>query len=200
MAHVEVWNWLDWVLALIVLFSVLGGAHEGFVRGLIGLASLVAGLAVAAAGYHGLGNALSTWIHSQEVAYGVAFLVLFMLIVIAGAIISAIAAKLVKEAGIRWLDRLLGLAFGLLRGLIADAIVIMVMLAFALAPTAIKNSQLRPVTMSSVRTMVEMMPYDLREHFSTGLKDVEHQFVRTETNAHGDNESPGNERWGRGLR
>lgn len=190
MTNVQVWNWLDWVLALIIFFSVLSGASEGLVRGLIGLASLVVGLAVAAAGYHGLGHALGAWIHSQDVAYGAAFLILFIAVMLVGAIISGIAAKLVKEAGIRWLDRLLGLAFGLLRGLIADAIVIMVMLAFSLAPQAVKGSQLRPVAMSSVREIVAVMPYDLRQHFAAGLEDVQRQFVKGEKRMRGDNESP----------
>jgi len=180
MTNVHLWNWFDWLLAAIVFFSVLSGASEGLVRGLIGLASLVVGLAVAAAGYHGLGNSLGAWIHSPDVAYGVAFFALFILVVIVGAIISAIAAKLVKEAGIRWLDRLLGLAFGLVRGLIGCAIVIMVMLAFSLGSNALKNSQLRPVAMGSVRTMVAAMPSDLRQHFEAGLEDIERQFVRTE--------------------
>lgn len=190
MTNFQLWNWLDWVLAAIVFFSVLSGSSEGLVRGLVGLASLVIGLAVAAAGYHGLGNALGAWIHSQDVAYGVAFFALFILVLIVGAIISAIAAKLVKEAGIRWLDRLLGLAFGLVRGLIACAIVIMVMMAFALAPNALKNSQLRPITMGSVRTMVAMMPSDLRQHFQAGLEDVQRQFVKTEKRVRNGGESP----------
>jgi len=180
MTNVHLWNWFDWLLAAIVFFSVLSGASEGLVRGLIGLASLVVGLAVAAAGYHGLGNSLGAWIHSPDVAYGVAFFALFILVVIVGAFISAIAAKLVKEAGIRWLDRLMGLAFGLVRGLIGCAIVIMVMLAFSLGSNALKNSQLRPVAMGSVRTMVAAMPSDLRQHFEAGLEDIERQFVRTE--------------------
>ncbi|HEV2426293.1 MAG TPA: CvpA family protein [Terriglobia bacterium] len=189
MTNVHLWNWLDWLLAAIVFFSVLSGASEGIVRGLIGLASLVVGLALAAAGYHGLGHSLGAWIHSPDVAYGVAFLALFILVLIAGAVISAIAAKLVKEAGIRWLDRLLGLVFGLVRGLIACAIVIMVMLAFALAPNALKKSQLRPVAMGSVRTMVALMPSDLRQHFQAGLEDVQRQFVRSEKHVR-DGESP----------
>ncbi len=191
MTQVHFWNWLDWLLAAIVFFSVLGGASEGLVRGLIGLASLVIGLAVAAAGYHGLGNALGAWIHSQDVAYGTAFLALFVVVLIVGAIISGIAAKLVKEAGIRWLDRLLGLAFGLVRGLIADAIVIMVMVAFSLAPQALRNSQLRPVTMSSTRAMVAMMPPDLRRQFQAGVEDIQRQFVKSEKHFHSDGESPG---------
>jgi membrane protein required for colicin V production len=180
MMQLHLWNWLDWLLALIVLFSVLGGANEGFVRGLIGLASLVVGVAVAAAGYRGLGNALGAWIHSQDAAYGAAFLALFILVLIVGSIISSIAAKLVKEAGIRWLDKLLGLAFGLVRGLVADAIVIMVMVAFALAPEALKGSQLRPMTMNAARAMVAVMPSDLRQHFAAGLEEIQRQFVRTE--------------------
>lgn len=190
MTNVHLWNWLDWLLAAILFFSVLSGANEGLVRGLIGLASLVVGLAVAAAGYHRLGNSLGAWIHSPDVAYGAAFLALFILVLIVGAIVSALAAKLVKQAGIRWLDRLLGLAFGLVRGLIACAIVIMVMLAFTLAPNALKNSQLRPVAMGSVRTMVAMMPSDLRQHFQAGLEDIGHQFVRTEKHVRDGGESP----------
>lgn len=190
MANVHLWNWLDWLLAAIVFFSVLSGASEGLVRGLIGLASLVIGLAVAAAGYHGLGNSLGAWIHSPDVAYGVAFLALFILVILVGALISAIAAKLVKEAGIRWLDRLLGLAFGLARGVIACAIVIMVMLAFTLAPNALKTSQLRPVAMGSVRSMVALMPSDLRQHFQAGLEDIQRQFVRTERRVRNGGESP----------
>jgi membrane protein required for colicin V production len=185
MTQVQLWNWLDWLLALIVFFSVLSGASEGLVRGAIGLASLVVGLAVAAAGYHGLGNALGAWIHSQDVAHGVAFLLLFILVLIIGAIISGIAARLVKEAGIRWLDRVLGLAFGLLRGLIADAIVIMAMLAFSLAPEAVTNSKLRPIAMGSVRSMVAMMPSDLRRQFEGGLRELQQQLIRAEKHTRG---------------
>lgn len=191
MTEVHLWNWLDWVLAAIVFVSIVGGASEGLVRGLIGLASLVVGLAVAAAGYHGLGNALGSWIHSQNVAYGTAFLALFILVLIVGAIISSVAAKLIKDAGIRWLDKLLGLGFGLVRGLIGAAIVIMVMVAFALAPQALRNSQLRPVAMSSVRSMAGMMPSDLRQQFEAGLEAVEREFVRTEKNVRGGSDSPG---------
>ncbi|HEV3277449.1 MAG TPA: CvpA family protein [Terriglobia bacterium] len=189
MTQIQLWNWLDWLLALIVVLSLLSGASEGFVRGMIGLASLVVGLAVAAAGYQGLGNALGSWIHSQNAAYGVAFLLLFILVLIVGAVISGFAARMVKAAGIRWLDRLLGLAFGLVRGLIGCAIAIMVMVAFSWAPDAVKNSQLRPITMGSVRTMVAMMPADLRTHFEAGLEAVERQLIKTEKQVRGDNES-----------
>lgn len=190
MTQVQFWNWLDWILALIVLFSVLSGASEGFVRGLIGLASLVVGLAVAAGGYHGLGNALQSFIHSPDAAYAVAFFALFILVLVIGGVISSLAARLVKAAGMRWLDRLLGLAFGAVRGLIADAIIVMAMLAFSLAPQALKDSKLAPVVTGSARAMALMMPSDLRSHFDAGLQDLERGLIRTEKRGE-EKKSPG---------
>src|SRR5215469_11762465 len=98
---VQLWNWLDWMLALVVLFSVASGAGEGLTKGVIGLASLVVGVAVAAAGYHSLGNTLGSFIHSPDLAYGLAFFTLFVLVLIAGALVGRLAEKLVNTAGIR---------------------------------------------------------------------------------------------------
>ncbi|HEY6293503.1 MAG TPA: CvpA family protein [Terriglobia bacterium] len=180
MAEMHVWNWLDWALALIVLFSVVSGVGEGFTRGLIGLASLVVGLAVAAGGYRGLGGGLSTVIHSHDLAYGVAFLILFIAVVLIGAIISHLAEKLLKTAGIRSFDRLLGLFFGLLRGILFDAIVLMALLAFGIQSQAVRASRLAPSVMQGSRAMAALMPADLRAEFDAGLEKLKGGLVKTE--------------------
>src|SRR5580700_4192364 len=118
MLEFHLWNWLDWLLALIVVLSVLSGGSEGFVRGLVGLASLVVGLIVAAEGYQSLGARLSSFIHSPDIAHAVAFLLLFMLVVIVGSLIAGAVQRVLKDVGLSWFDRLLGLFFGLIRGII----------------------------------------------------------------------------------
>ena len=45
------WNWLDWTLVGVVLLSAFTAFLKGFIRELISLAALVAGLVVAAVGY-----------------------------------------------------------------------------------------------------------------------------------------------------
>jgi membrane protein required for colicin V production len=175
---VQHWNWLDWILALVVLFSVVSGAGEGLTKGIIGLASLVVGLALAAAGYHSFGDALGSLIHSRELAYGVAFFTLFVLVLIVGSLVARLAEKLVNTAGIRWLDRLLGLFFGLLRGIIADAVIVMVLLGFAIKPEAVRQSQLAPKVMDGSRALAALMPPDLRRQFDAGLAALERGLVK----------------------
>lgn len=177
---VQFWNWLDWVLALIVLFSVLSGAGEGLTKGIIGLASLIVGVAVAAAGYHSLGDSLGSLIHSPELAYGLAFFALFVLVLIIGGLVAGAAEKLVKTAGIRWLDQLLGLFFGLLRGVIVDAVIVMALLAFAIKLEAVRRSQLAPRVMSGSRALAALMPPDLRREFDAGLEALQRGLVKAE--------------------
>jgi membrane protein required for colicin V production len=179
----QLWNWLDWILALVVLFSVLSGAGEGLTKGIIGLASLIVGVAVAAAGYHSLGDSLGSLIHSRELAYGLAFFILFVLVLVVGGLVARAAEKLVNTAGIRWLDRLLGLFFGLLRGIIVDAVIVMALLAFAINPEAIRHSQLAPRVMDGSRAMATVMPPELRRQFDAGLQALQRGLVKTEQRA-----------------
>ena len=185
MTDVHLWNWLDWVLALIIFFSALSGLSEGFTRGLIGLASLVVGLAVAAAGYRGLGGGLGSVIHSHALAYGVAFLILFFLVVLVGAVISSLAARLLKTAGLTAFDRFLGLFFGLLRGVIFDAAVLMVLLAFGLKLEAVRRSRLAPPVTQGSRAMAALMPADLRSEFDAGLDQLKNGLANAEKRVKG---------------
>ena len=177
---VQLWNWLDWILALVVLFSALSGAGEGLAKGVIGLASLIVGVAVAAGGYHSLGDTLGSSIRSRELAYGLAFFLLFVLVLIIGGLVARAAEKLVNTAGMGWLDRLLGLFFGLLRGIIVDAVVVMGLLAFAIRPEAVRKSQLAPWVMQESRAMAALMPPDLRRQFDAGLEALQRGLVKTE--------------------
>jgi membrane protein required for colicin V production len=180
MLEFHLWNWLDWLLALIVVFSVLSGASEGFVRGLVGLASLVVGLIVAAEGYHALGAWLGSFISSSDVAHAVAFLLLFLVVIIVGSLIAGVIQRVLKDVGLSWFDRLLGLFFGVIRGVIVDAVVIMAMLAFGIKAEAVKNSRLTPTVIHESSVMAATMPPDLHKEFDTGLEELKRGLVKTE--------------------
>jgi membrane protein required for colicin V production len=180
MLEFHIWNWLDWILALIVVASALSGASEGFVRGLVGLVSLFVGLIVAAEGYRGLGARLGAFIHSADIAQGVAFLFLFLLVLAVGSLIAGFVQRLLRKAGLSWFDRLLGLFFGLIRGVIVDAVVLMGMLAFGIEAEAVKTSRLAPPVLRESRAMASAMPPDLRHAFNAGLEDLKRGFVKSE--------------------
>lgn len=177
------WNWLDGILIAIALVSLLAGARKGFARELIGLASLIVGLGVAAAQYQRAAAWLERFIHSRELALGVAFLGLFGVILIAGAVISAVARKLLHEAGIEGVDRLLGALFGLVRGVVVDAVILMALVAFTIKPLAVQRSRLAPYVAVGSRGIVRLMPPEMQGRFQNGFEEFERELVKTETRA-----------------
>ena len=80
------------------------------------------------------------------------------------------ARKIIKTAGIQWFDRFLGGVFGLVRGVLVDAILLMVMLAFAIKPDAVQQSALAPYVTTGTRVIALVMPANLRAQFHVGFE------------------------------
>jgi len=163
------WIWLDYILGGIVVASVVTAIMKGFVQELISLASVLLGLGVAAFGYSRAALWFDDLTKSHEVALGLGFLVLFLGVVLGGAVVSLVARKLIKTAGIQWFDRFLGGIFGLVRGVLIDAVLIMAMLAFSIKPEAVRQSDLAPYATTGTRIIALVMPANLRAQFHLGF-------------------------------
>jgi membrane protein required for colicin V production len=174
------WNWLDCILAVIVVASVVTAMVKGFVQELISLASVVIGLVVAAIGYTRAAVWFEDLTKSHEIALGMGFLVLFLAVLIVGALVGLVARKLIKTAGIQWFDRFLGGIFGLLRGVLVTAILLMVMLAFAIKPDAVRQSSLAPYVTTGARAIALVMPGNLRAQFHEGFEKFHAALVQSD--------------------
>jgi membrane protein required for colicin V production len=163
------WNWLDWLLIGIMAASVLTAAWRGFVQELISLASVVAGIVVAALGYRQAATWFEDLTKSHEVALGAGFLALFVGTLIVGWLVAYLARRLIKSTGLQWFDRFLGAAFGLVRGVIVDSILLMVMVAFAIKPEVVQRSVFSPYVATGARVLVLAMPSGLKEQFRAGF-------------------------------
>jgi membrane protein required for colicin V production len=164
------WNWLDWALAGVVLVSTVTAVAKGFVRELISLAALVAGLVVAALYYERAASWFQDLTISHQAAEGIGFLVLFLGVLIVGAIVSSLARKLIRTAGLQWFDRSLGALFGLLRGLLVDSVLLMVLVAFAIKVDSVQRSVLAPYVTAGARVLVLAMPDELKTQFREGFE------------------------------
>jgi membrane protein required for colicin V production len=172
-----IWNWLDWILAAIVVASVLTAVMKGFVQELISLASVLIGLVVAAIGYTRAAVWFEDLTKSHQIALGLGFLVLFLGTLLVGALLGAVARKLIKTAGIEWFDRFLGALFGLVRGVLVDAILLMAMLAFAIKADTVRQSALAPYVTTGTRVIAMVMPEELRAQFRLGFGKFRETFV-----------------------
>jgi membrane protein required for colicin V production len=177
------WNWLDWILAAIIVVSVVTAIRKGFVHELISLASVVVGLVVAAIGYPRAALWFEDLTKSHEIALGLGFLVLFLGTLLVGAIVGMLARKLIETAGIQWFDRFLGGVFGLLRGVLVDAVLLMALVAFAIKPQAVDRSALAPYVTAGTRVLAFVMPGNLKAQFRLGFQKFREALIQQEKRA-----------------
>jgi membrane protein required for colicin V production len=118
---------LDWAFGAIMVASLLLGAWRGLVYEVLSVLSWVAAFILAQM----FAPEVAAWLpmgHAPEVArYASAFVLVFIAVVFAGALLAWLTRKVVEAVGLRPVDRVLGAGFGILRGallLMAVAIVV----------------------------------------------------------------------------
>jgi membrane protein required for colicin V production len=167
-------NGLDWLIAGILVLSVVHAAAQGFVFELFSLAGTVFGYLLAAWEYPVVAHYLAPYVKSDLVAGGAAFLLIFVAVVILAGIAGRIARWATTSVGLRWFDRLLGGAFGFLRGALVVVVLLMAMASFLPSSRALAESGLAQYFLVAGRAVVYAGPGELKQKFRDGLKALEH--------------------------
>ncbi len=111
-------NWADWLIVLILVISSLISLKRGLVKEALSLAVWILALVMASWFSLQLAPRLTPWIGEPSLRYILAFAAIVIAVLIVGGILNYILSSLVKATGLSGTDRLLGMLFGLLRGLI----------------------------------------------------------------------------------
>jgi membrane protein required for colicin V production len=157
-------NWLDILLGVILLISMLAGLRKGFSREIIGLAAALIGLLLASQFYRMAGQPLKPYIPQESLTSVAGFLIIFFGVLILGSIVSSIVRKILKTAGLSTIDRLLGAVYGLLRGsLVALAIIIGV--STFTSSKAVVQSRMAPFLIEASGLIAKVAPRGLESRF-----------------------------------
>ena len=95
------WNWLDWTLVVVLFLSALTAFAKGFIRELISMAALVAGLVIATLEYERASVWFEDLTRSHQTAQGLSFLALFLGTLLVGAVVSVLAGKMIRTVGLQ---------------------------------------------------------------------------------------------------
>jgi len=109
---------VDWILLGVLVFSMLLGAWRGLVYEVLSVLGWVVSFFVAQWFAPDLATRLPVQSASDPVRYAAAFVLIFIATVFAAGLLAFIFKKLVAAIGLAPVDRLLGAAFGVLRGMI----------------------------------------------------------------------------------
>jgi membrane protein required for colicin V production len=119
-------NWVDFTILGILAFSTLISLARGFVQEAISLATWVLAIWVAYKYGHAFGQNVLTMVHSEQAKYVVGALALFILVLIAGALVNFIMSRFLFFTGLSVIDRILGIAFGFVRGILLVGVLLVV--------------------------------------------------------------------------
>lgn len=118
-------TWFDYGVLLVIGISALVAVIRGLVREVLSLLSWVAAF-IAASTYAGsIAPMLPAAIPDDSLRMLAAFLLVFGATLLAMVVITLAIVELVRVVGLGFIDRLLGLAFGLVRGLLIVLIVVL---------------------------------------------------------------------------
>jgi membrane protein required for colicin V production len=162
-------NLADWAIAAMVLISVVMAVFQGFFYEAFSLAGAVVGYLVAAWQYHRIAGWIAPYVKSDWVADIAGFLVLFLAALILASLVGRGTRWLMREVGLRWFDRLLGAAFGLVRGCLIVAVVLLGTTSFAPNSHWLTESQLAPYFLVVGRAVIWLAPSQLRIKFYEGI-------------------------------
>ena len=162
-------NALDWLIVLIVLGSAFVAAAQGFFFEVISLAGAVAGYLAAAWGYGRTAPWFLPYVKSQAFANLAGFITIFLAVVLLGGAIARIVRWMVREVGLRWVDRVLGAAFGLLRGLVVVTAGLLAITAFAPELQQLKESHLANYFVLAAGGASWLAPAEIRQKYREGM-------------------------------
>ena len=109
---------VDYLIALVVIVSVVISLIRGFVREALSLATWICAVWVTYAFSGKLSDALVVYIQNEGLRTGLSIITLFLLTLAVGITISYIINKFISKSGLSGADRLVGLLFGASRGLL----------------------------------------------------------------------------------
>jgi membrane protein required for colicin V production len=120
-------NWVDYSIVVLIFLSALVSLLRGFVREALALAIWVAAFWVALSYATALADTplFDQYLHANSLRLGVAFMVLLIATLIVGAMVNFLCSRLVEATGLSGTDRILGVLFGVVRGVLLVAVILL---------------------------------------------------------------------------
>jgi membrane protein required for colicin V production len=163
---------VDYVLAAVVVISVIFGAIRGFLRESVALLSWLVGLWIAWRYSSLLEPHLGGALAGTELQVWVARGLLLLTVVVFGWIVASLLSYLVQRSGLTLgIDRLLGSVFGIVRGAVIAGFVVMLGQAARLEHEAWWSGSL-------LMPAAEEMAGVLRSYVETSRAAVERQAIQ----------------------
>jgi membrane protein required for colicin V production len=164
-------NWLDIILAVLLVGAIVMGFIKGLIRELIGLVVVILGIVLAARWYPPVAKFFSSIINNAPAAKFLGFIVVFMGIFLVGAVASGLVSKVLK-GGLSFTNHLLGGLIGFFEGMLVCGALVFALLAFPINRDAVAYSKLAPVCYETTKAAVALIPQELKDQIKAAYDGI----------------------------
>ncbi len=168
-------NVLDWILIGIGAFWVLRGLVRGAISQIFGIAGIFAGFFVASHNFEQVSALINKNFPSFTGSGPVAFILLFILTWFCISVVGFWIVRIIRSAGLGFLDRLWGGMIGCGKALLFAIATISVLTLFSVGgnPTLLTQSALVPYIKEASSFMFKIAPAKVRDEFSIRQQSLE---------------------------
>ena len=159
--------WVDYFIIGIIVVSALISVFRGFVREAFSLVVWVAAFWLAWAFFREFSQYLIQWISLPSARLGISFAIIMIAVLIVGGVVNYLLSQLVEHTGLSGTDRLLGIFFGIGRGAIIVAIIILLAGLTALPQDPWWNQSLLIIYFQDLSLWLKsFLPEDIAKYFT----------------------------------
>jgi membrane protein required for colicin V production len=168
-------NWTDYLIVAVLALSVLIGLWRGLISEVLALAIWIAAFWVAMTFGPTVAAFFEHSISLPSARYLVGYGLCFIAVLLAGALLRFVVSRLIESTGLSGTDRLLGMVFGLARGvlLVTLAVFLIGFTAFTRDPWW-RQSALVPQFQGMAMWLGEWVPASVRPYLQRPANVLEH--------------------------
>ncbi|MEK6193171.1 MAG: CvpA family protein [Deltaproteobacteria bacterium] len=165
---------LDVVMIVIVGFCLIRGIFRGLIKEISSIVGVLAGYYAAYTYYTYPSKILSKWLTDAGYINILSFFIIFCLVFLTISILGVIIKYLLSISFLGWVDRICGAGFGLIKGVLIAAILLVALTAFLpKGPPVVKKSFLAPHVVLISEAMSKVVPKQMKQQFNIKLKELQ---------------------------
>jgi membrane protein required for colicin V production len=165
-------NPFDVFIILIMGYSIVRGLFRGLVKEVSSIIGVLGGFYAAYSYYPMMAKLLSGVIDDQSYLNILSFLIIFCGLLLIISILGVVIKYLLNVAFLGWVDRICGLGFGLIKGVLIVTVIFIILTTFlSKGAPIIKKSILAPHVIWISERMVGLVSDDMKKDFFTKLDE-----------------------------
>jgi len=166
-------NPFDILIIIIFGYCLVRGLFRGLVKEVSSIVGVLGGFYAAYLYYEGVVKWLSRFIADTAYLNILSFLIIFCLVLIIINVLGTIIKYLLNIAFLGWVDRIFGVLFGMIKGILIVSVVFIILTAFLpKGAPIIKKSILAPQVIWVSENMAKVISKDMKRDFLDKLGEL----------------------------